>query len=360
MIKFSCDNCGHKIDTSDERAGKRGKCPGCGSVITVPEKTILVNFPCENCGEKISALPTQAGKKGKCPKCQRTLVVPVAHHLTLLDVREEYKIQDQPASRPSASQDAIEQEQEEESAADEDESAADRNLPWLVDIFLYPTSASGLTHLGIFTIIPLFIAIVRTLLGTFGRGFGILGLIANIAISLYLCWFVTECVRDSAKGGMRAPEAFATADLGEMWSQAQHIIGCYLIFVGPVGFYYIFTERTDVVFWLLLAYGVLFLPMGLLACVMFDSIRALNPVLLIGSIFSTFFQYGGLVFLIGGIILIFGVVTTMEMGQAQLASVPALILGGVFYLLSLYAVFIVAHLLGRFYWRNQEKLNWEV
>ena len=248
MIKFSCDNCGHKIATSDEQAGKRGKCPGCGSVITVPEKTILVNFLCENCGEKISALPTQAGKKGKCPKCQRTLVVPVANHLTLLDVREEYKIQDQPASRPSASQDAIEQEQEEESAADEDESAADRNLPWLVDIFLYPTSASGLTHLGIFTIIPLFIAIVRTLLGTFGRGFGILGIIANIAISLYLCWFVTECVRDSAKGGTRAPEAFATADLGEMWSQAQHIIGCYLIFVGPVGFYYIFTERTDVVF----------------------------------------------------------------------------------------------------------------
>jgi hypothetical protein len=93
---------------------------------------------------------------------------------------------------------------------------------------------------------------------------------------------------------------------------------------------------------------------------MFDSIRALNPVLLIGSIFSTFFQYCGLVFLIGGIILIFGAVTTMEMGQAQLASVPALILGGVFYLLSVYAVFIVAHLLGRFYWRNQEKLNWEV
>ena len=37
-----------------------------------------------------------------------------------------------------------------------------------------------------------------------------------------------------------------------------------------------------------------------------------------------------------------------------------LILSGVFYVISLYAVFVVAHLLGRFYWRYQEKLNWEV
>jgi len=91
---------------------------------------------------------------------------------------------------------------------------------------------------------------------------------------------------------------------------------------------------------------------------MFDSISGLNPVLLIGSIVSTFFQYCGLVFLIGGVILIFAAMTTMETDQTQPASVPALLLGGVFNSLFLYAVFIVAHLLGRFYWRYQEKLNW--
>jgi len=356
MIKFSCDKCGHKLGVRDELAGKRGNCPKCQRVVVVPEKSILVGFVCESCGEKISAIHTRAGKKGKCPKCKTTLAVPIAHDLTLLDPPTRYEIQDQPTGPSSTPEESIEQESEEDSAAEGDKSAGDRNLPWPIDIFLYPTSAAGLTHLAIFTVIPLLVAVVGTLLGAFG----ILGLIADIAIGLYFCWYITECVRDSAMGGTRAPEAFATADLGELWLQAQHIIGCYLIFVGPVGFYHIFTERTDVVFWLLLAYGVLFLPMGLLACVMFDSIRGLNPVLLIASIFSTIVQYCGFVLLIGGVILILVAITSVGADQTQGPSVGGLILDTVFYGLSVYAALIVSHLLGRFYWRNEEKLSWEV
>ena len=100
--------------------------------------------------------------------------------------------------------------------------------------------------------------------------------------------------------------------------------------------------------------------MGLLATVMFDSIRGLNPILLLGSIFSTFFQYCSLILLVGGTILIFRSITTMETSETQQATVTMLILGGIFYAISLYSAFVVAHLLGRFYWRNQEKLNWEV
>ena len=330
-----------------------------GSIICegqVPEKKLRITFLCESCDGKISVLLTHVGKKGKCPKCKHAIIVPAEHDLTLLDdpVPEEYKIQNLPPSPARAPEEVIERESEEESNAENCESGTGRRLPWIIDSFLYPTSVSGLIHLGIFTIIPLLSSVLGILLPPFGA----LGFIANLAISLYLWWFVTECVRDSAKGGTRVPEAFATADLGEMWSQTQHIIGCYLIFAGPVGFYYMFTDRTDIVFWLLLGYGVLFLPMGLLACIIFDSISGLNPVLLIGSIFSTFFQYCALVFLIGGVVLIFGAMTIMETDQAQSASFPALILGAVLNSLLLYAVFIVAHLLGRFYWRHQEKLNW--
>lgn len=365
MIRFCCERCGYKVGASDEKAGKRGKCPGCGGAIVVPEKGILVNFSCEDCGEKISALPTQAGKKGKCPKCRRTLVVPVAHNLTLLDVREESKTQDQPASRADPIEDAIERERvlEEESAAQKDESDTDSNLPWLIDIFLYPTSASGLTHLGIFTIVPLLAVIAGALLHPFrmgfGRGFGIVGLVATVAFFLYLCWFLAECVRDRANGGTRAPEAFATADLSEMWSQAQYIIGCGLIFVGPVGFYHLFTGRTDAVFWLLLTYGVFLLPRGLLSCVMFDSIRGLNPVLLVASILSAIVQYCGFVLLIGVVIVILKVVAGMDGDRTQREPISGLILGVIFYGFSLYAALIISHLLGRFYCRYQDKLNWE-
>jgi len=37
-----------------------------------------------------------------------------------------------------------------------------------------------------------------------------------------------------------------------------------------------------------------------------------------------------------------------------------ILLGGIFSFILLYITFVVAHLLGLFYWRNEEKLNWEV
>jgi uncharacterized membrane protein len=52
-----------------------------------------------------------------------------------------------------------------------------------------------------------------------------------------------------------------------------------------------------------------------------------------------------------------GIVETENMEQVRVAM---LMLGSVFYFILLYIFFVVAHLLGRFYWRYQDKLNWEV
>jgi len=358
MIKFSCDKCSHKMGAKDEQAGKRGKCSGCGSVITVPEKTILINFNCENCGEKISALHTHAGKEGKCPKCKHTLVVPAAHNLTLLDVREEYEIQDQPASQSRTPEEVIEQEQESEEEAESD---TERKLPWIIDIFLYPTSTPGLTHLAIFIGVPLLIHLLRQLLGPLGLVLLFPGLVINFLLGFYMCWYFAECVRDSAAGRVRAPEVFADADIGTMFGQWLYLAACYAIFVLPAAFYFTYANRTDKIFWILVAYGVFFFPMGLLAAIMFDTSSAFNPVLWIGSIFSTFFQYCGLVLLVGGIVLAsLALIGIGEPEDAEQMGMGAKILGAVFPCLLIYLVFVVAHLLGRFYWRNQEKLNWEV
>ena len=174
-------------------------------------------------------------------------------------------------------------------------------------------------------------------------------------------WYITECVRDSAAGRIRAPEAFATSGLGEMYTQWLHIVGCYLVFFGPVGFYYFWFQRMDILFWSLLAYGIFFFPMGLLACVMFDSIRGLNPVLLFSSIFSTFIQYSGLVLLVACIILAAGtIIGIAETEGVRQFSIAMLVLEGIFSLFILYIVFVVAHLLGRFYFKYRDKLNWEV
>ena len=358
MLKFSCDNCGHKIGTKDEHAGKRARCPACGSVITVPEKTILVNFLCENCGERISAVHTRAGKEGKCPKCRQTLVVPASHDLTLLDVAEQHKLQDQRASRPLPSEEFFEQEQGSEEQA---ESGTGRKLPWLVDIFLYPTSTPGLTHLAIFIGIPLLIHLIRQLLGPLGLVLLFPGLIINLLVGFYMCWYFAECVRDSAAGNVRAPEAFADADIGSMFGQWLYLAACYAIFVLPAAFYFTYANRTDMIFWTLVAYGVFFFPMCLLAVVMFDTSSAFNPILWIASIFSTFFQYCGLVLFVSGIVLAsLALIGIGEPQEARQMGIGARILGAVFSCLLIYMAFVVAHLLGRFYWRYQEKLNWEV
>jgi hypothetical protein len=280
-----------------------------------------------------------------------------------MDVPDEYKLKDESTSDVNVSEEAAgrRQESEEDSEAEETESTGQRRLPWFIDIFLYPVSLSGLTHLAIFAIIPTLIAILRTLFGKAGTIVGLPGLIINILIFLYIGWYFTECVRDSAKGGTRAPEAFASIGTGEMWSQMQHIVGCYLILISPAFFYSLYTGKLDAVYWGLMITGSFFFPMGLLACIMFDSISGLNPKLLIGSIFSTFFQYCGLVLLVIAVVFIFTQLAGMlETEATQKPSASMLILGGALFFVGLYIAFVIAHIIGRFYWRYEDKLNWEV
>lgn len=383
MIRFCCEHCGGKISVSEKHIGKRGKCPECGAIVVIPAKSTVITFRCQSCDRKINVPKSYAGKEAQCPSCKERFVIPATNTdassetpsspperkfstgaLTLLDVPKEYKLKEQPVGQPIETEKAVTSESEpEESEAAEEDSVGERKLPWFIDIFLYPISPSGLIHFLIFVAVPLLITIVRTLMGPLGMAVSLPGFLINLAIGLYLCWFITECVRDSAKGGTRAPEAFAMSDLGDMWSQALHILGCYLILLGPVLFYHVFTNKTDAIFWLLLAFAAFFFPMGLLACVMFDSVRGLNPILLICSIFSTFIQYIWLVLLIVAIILAFIALPGIEPDDAQPGQPPGiltLIVGGIFYGLSIYIALVIAHLIGWFYWRNQEKLNWEV
>jgi hypothetical protein len=385
MIRFYCEHCAHKIRVRDKEIGKQGKCPKCGNVITIPAESTIIEFRCEKCDREMSVPKSNAGKKAICPKCNSTFIIPTTqftgpaatrndsgdliartidspHNLTLIDVPEEYKLKDEPAGQYNVSEEAVDrqQEPEEELKAEETESVGQRRLPWMIDIFLYPISISGLLHLGIFTIIPFVLSLIGMLLGPFGMAIALPAFVINIAVMLYLYWYVTECIRDSAKGGLRAPEAFAMAGMGEMWSQAQYIIGCLLIFFSPVFFYSFFNSESDVVYWILLLFGVFFFPMGLLACVMFDSIGGLKPPLLIVSIFSTFFQYCGLVLLITGIALGYKAIPTIRTDIPQQQTIAMIFLDSAVFLILLYTSFVVAHLLGRFFWRYQDKLNWEV
>jgi len=244
------------------------------------------------------------------------------------------------------SSDEYNQEPEKESA---EETTALRSLPWFVDIFLCPISVSGLVNLAILSFLP------RMLppLGHLNYWMHLPPSLAFIVILVgYLIYCLSDYIRDSADGNRRAPDIeLSLSILTNAWELVWLILNtfiCVAVCVGPLVAYLIITKQTDIIFWLLVTYGILYLPMVLLALVLFDSLRALNPILIIGSMLNVFFPYCGLVvlfFAVSGLIAI--------MPQSWLIS----------YILSavcIYLTIVMAHLLGRFCYQYRERLNWEV
>jgi len=342
MIRFDCKTCGQKLSVPEIHAGKKGRCPRCKNIVLIPQI------------QDTSPLTTQskATDQEAAPKDS-------PHGLTLLDVPQRDKVQSQSTPQYGVSDRPLEDREvlEGTAKADQPEPVGERKLPWIIDIFLYPTSQAGLTYLAIFIGVPLAIRFIKLSLGTFGLAIALPSLIINILVGLGMCWYFAECVRDSACGRTRAPEAFSTADISEMFSQSLYLAACYLLFAGPAGFYFVYTQKTDAIFWLLLAYGAFFFPMALLAVVMFNSSSAFNPLLLIISIFKTLFPYSGLVAFLTALVLVARFIPTVQPDTNKWA---VLALDCISSSIFIYVALVVAHLLGRFYWRYQNKLNWEV
>jgi len=384
MIKFCCDYCAHKISVRDTGAGKQGKCPKCGNVITIPAESTIIEFLCEYCERRISVPKSHAGRKAICPQCNNRFIIPAMHtpgsdvnqdysgnlisrstdsphDLTLLDVPEQYKLKDEPASKADVS--------EEDSVAEETESTGERILPWFIDVFLYPISGGGLSTIGIILFFRLLTDFVALGLILFCGCVGLLlGFIIKIVIYYsYVYWYFTECIRDSAAGGLRAPVILASMPgLGAMVMYFFRIFACYAFTLGPVTFYRGYTyytgiETNNVIFLALLTYGMFFFPMSILAVIMFDSVNGLKPVLLVRSIASTLFPYCGLVFLFYGLGILFVILYSRITFSVRDGFFSWLMLSYIFSnILLLYTLLISGHLLGRFFYRFEDKLYWEV
>jgi phage FluMu protein Com len=337
MIKFNCRNCGQRLSVPESRAGKKGKCPKCRNIVVVPE--IQASSPVTE--QSNSGVPDINSKSS-------------VDDSALLVTPQKDKIQDLPLSQPDFSEKTAEYDQElDEEPAEETESAAQRKLPWFIDMFLYPISASGLVNLVILSFLP------RMLppLGHLNYWIHPSPSLAIIVILVgYLIYCVSDYVRDSASGNRRAPDIeLSLSILLNAWELIWLIFRtfvCVAVCLGPLLAYFIITRRADLIFRLLVIYGVIFLPMVLLALVLFDSLRALNPILIIASILNVFLPYCGLAllfFVVFGLIAIIIVI----MPQSWIIS----------YLLSavcIYLTIVMAHLLGRFCYKYSEKLNWEV
>ena len=222
------------------------------------------------------------------------------------------------------------------------EYTGERRLPWPIDILLYPANMAGLTSLAVIVGVPLLLGLLAPVLWMIPFA-GLLSFLVEGMVALYAVWYFAECVYDSARGGTRAPQALDTGGTGEMWSRAAYLLLVWILFVSPMMVYFFVTGKRDAILWALVAWAVIFFPMGLLAMVLHDSLSALNPFFLLGSILRAFVPYMGFVLLLAVIVV--------GLAWVRLPPVVGFVIGP-------YGMLILAHILGRFYWRNRERLDW--
>jgi len=235
----------------------------------------------------------------------------------------------------------------------------------ILDAFRFPFSLAGVIHFLIFWFGPfLLLFFLRAFLFSEILIVGVL-----IALFGYLYYYLSSCVIAAAKDERLAPDVSfdETPGLLDLLRRVLLIIGSTLICFGPVIFYtfyfYIWpilwfgregatpNLQSDPIYWILFGAGVLFFPMFLLAAAMFDSVTALNPVLIISSIISTFVSYCALALLFFGIGLLVNYLI-----RSMFVWIPGLFAWGA----ALYLMFIAAYILGRFFRRYESRLNWEV
>lgn len=103
-IEFSCPHCQQLVRTPLTAAGKKGRCPQCGSVVHIPAvqapqgessatpsprrtpqsgslasspaSAATIEFYCVECGQLVRTPASAAGKKGKCPNCKAFVNIP--------------------------------------------------------------------------------------------------------------------------------------------------------------------------------------------------------------------------------------------------------------------------------------------
>lgn len=264
-----------------------------------------------------------------------------------------------------------------------------RKLPWLIDVFCYPISIPGLTILGIYVLTPAVLHLAVFGLSVFVNLSRLLVLpmaAIDLVVTGYMFWYFGMCIRESTAGKVRAPETLdkmiADSTL-DMIFDLLHIVLSVFICVGPGFTYFTITHRLDWILWLLLGSGIFFMPMALVATVMFGSFRGMNPLIIIPSIFSTFWRYcpvilafcvpvalaiGVLVCLPEHTVGVFGYIlrgvsAILTFATGLPLSLPkhnidiiSFLLRGIYAYLAL----VAAHILGRFYYRNAERLCWEV
>lgn len=324
----------------------------------------MIRFRCDGCGRGLRVSQAHAGKKGRCPKCAAIVRVPRCVPDTM-EAREPVATSDwqhgelrlKRESRPTASSppapdwatERIDSTLPQEQPA-EDQGA--RKYPWPIDILLYPANVPGLINLLIFWFV---LPLATGILGIFASFIPLVGWIILIILSLlvpaYIMYYLANCIRDSAQGGTRAPENMNdNPNPGGALGHLLEIFAVIVVVLAPAVLTYLHFRQMNGLFWICVGVGSFVLPMALLAVIMFESVSGFNPFMWIMSICATLIPYLGLVTVFAGLTV--GLLLYIQMTHDYLLQ-NILVRGALIYI-----AMIFAHILGRFYYRLDERLRW--
>jgi len=209
-------------------------------------------------------------------------------------------------------------------------------------------------------------AVFYSLLAFASRFLFFIGLAVMVGLTGYMVAYLQSIITTSALGRNRVPGWPDFSDYTDLFGPFWQSLCTVIVSFGPaLGlsfalFHYEFTLRTNPppwIAWALLpavAWGCIYYPMGFLAVTMFDSIGALNPLVIIPSIFRIFWAYSLAVLLCAIIYM------ANRFGALLLATVLPLpiVTTLIIQFISLYLAMVTARLLGLLYWTKKSELGW--
>jgi hypothetical protein len=318
----------------------------------------MIQFHCEHCGQKLRVPGTSAGKPGRCPVCKGRITVPQAPTSTGPLAEEEavptvgtlsksldQALFDLPSTSAAAAPPPA-------PAEDEGVSADEENSHPVRVLLLYPLNLSGIIHMLIFSLLPPLWAQAATLQFWMSPGIGVLFWL--VLLTLYFVHYLAICLTDSAAGGTRAVDINSDSSpltVDALLSTFQTVFPAVALVWGPVLAYYVIQGGADWVFILWAATAGFLFPMVLLSVHYFDSLRGASPHLILPSIASVLIPYSLLVACLSVPAALIGLLMCIS-GRPYggwIARPPII-----------YAFLVGIHLLGRFYRRYQERLNWGI
>ena len=227
--------------------------------------------------------------------------------------------------------------------------------------FQYPLKGDGVVLLATGTILLLLVDGAKYVL----RFIPIYGWALILALTVfgggYLTTYLRAILTGTAAGESKMPDWPEFTDFGSLASPFFQLIGTVLFSFGlAIGFTIYAAFASEGGPWLgwattaAIVFGCLYFPMAFMAVAMFDSLGAVNPLLIIPAILKIPLEYLITVALFAVILLVRWLGDTLLPGILPVPVLPSVLS----YFLGLYFLTVEMRILGLLYWARRHELGW--